>query len=92
MTTKTFMVVDTLNIRGRGVVLVGGKSFSDFIEIKSCDIEIITPNGEVLKGVAFKEWLLDSSPSLPDAIEAFFIRGMKKSDIPLGSMVRVQQE
>lgn len=92
MPRTTFKVVKTFNIEGHGVVLVGDKAFSDFLEIKSCDIEIITPNGDVLKGVAFKEWLLHASTPQPDDIEAFFIRGMKKSDIPIGSMVRVKQE
>jgi hypothetical protein len=92
MPMTTFKVVETLNIRGHGVVLVGDKSFSGFLEIKSCDIEIITPSGDVLKGVAFKEWLRGSSTPQSDKIEAFYIRGMKKSDIPIGSMVRVKQE
>ncbi len=92
MPRTTFKVVETFNIKGHGVILVGDKSFSDFHEIKSCDIEIITPNGDVLKGVAFKEWLLGSSTPQPNEIEAFFIRGMKKSEIPIGSMVRVKQE
>ena len=91
MPRTTFKVVEAFDIKGHGVVLVGGKSFSDFLQIKSCDVEIITPNGDVLKGIAFKEWVLGSSKPQPDAIEAFFIRGMKKSDIPIGSMVRVQQ-
>ena len=84
--------MEAFNIRGHGVVLVGDKSFSDFLEIKACDVEIITPNGDILKGVGFKEWLLGSSTPQQDEIEAFFIRGIKKSDIPIGSMVRVQQE
>ncbi len=92
MPMTTFKVVETINIKGRGVVLRGDKPFSDFLEIKSCDVEIITPNGDVLKGVAFKEWLLGSSTPQPDEIEAFFVRGMKKSDIPIGSLVRVKQE
>ena len=92
MPRTTFKVVEAFNIKGHGVVLMGDTSFPDFLEIKSCDIEIITPNGDVLKGVAFKEWLLGSSTPQPDEIEAFFIRGMKKSDIPIGSMVRVNQE
>ena len=84
--------MEAFDIKGHGVLLVGDKAFSDFLEIKSCDIEIITPNGDVLKGVAFKEWLHGSSTPQPDEIEAFFIRGMNKSDIPIGSMVRVEQE
>ena len=92
MPRTTFKVVGTFDIKGHGVVLVGDKAFSDFLEIKSCDVEIITPDGDVLKGVAFKEWLHGSSIPQPDEIEAFFIRGMNKSDIPLGSMVRVEQE
>ncbi|HTR45483.1 MAG TPA: hypothetical protein VMH06_07210 [Thermodesulfovibrionales bacterium] len=89
---RTFKVVEAFDIRGHGVLLVGDKAFSDFREIKTCDIEIIKPNGDVLKGVAFKEWLLYSTTPEPDEIEAFFIRGMNKSDIPIGSMVRVKQE
>ncbi len=92
MPRTTFKVVEAINIKGRGVVLRGDKPFSDFLEIKSCDVEIITPHGNVLKGVAFKEWLLGSSIPQPDEIEAFFIRGMKKSDIPIGSLVRIKQE
>ncbi len=92
MPNTTFKVIEAFNIRGHGVVLVGDKSFSDFLEIKSCDIEIITPNGDVLKGVAFKEWLLGSPKTQQDEIEAFFVRGMKKADIPIGSMVSVNQE
>jgi hypothetical protein len=92
MPRTTFKVVEAFDIRGRGVVLVGDKSFSDFLEAKSCDIEIITPNGDVLKGVAFKEWLLGSSTTQPGKIEAFFIRGMNKAEIPIGSMVSVEQE
>ncbi len=84
--------MEAFDIKGHGVLLVGDKAFSDFLEIKSCDIEIIKPNGDVLKGVAFKEWLHGSSTPQPDEIEAFFIRGMNKSDIPIGSMVRVKQE
>ena len=92
MPRTTFKVVETLNIRGHGVVLVGDKSVPDFLEIKSCDVEIITPNGDVLKGVAFKEWLLGSSSPQAAKIEAFFVKGMKKSDIPVGSIVRLNQE
>ena len=92
MPRTTFKVVETLNIRGHGVVLVGDKSVPDFLEIKSCDVEIITPNGDVLKGVAFKEWLLGSSSPQTAKIEAFFVKGMKKSDIPVGSIVRLNQE
>ncbi len=92
MAMTTFKVVEALSIRGHGVILVGDHSFSDFLEIKACDIEIITPNGDVLKGVAFKEWLLGSSTPRSDDIEAFYVRGMKKADIPIGSMVRVKQE
>jgi hypothetical protein len=92
MPRTTFKVVEAFDITGHGVVLVGDKSFSDFLEIKSCDIEISTPNGDVLKGAAFKEWLLHSTTPQPDAIEALFIRGMKKSDIPISSMVKVKQE
>jgi hypothetical protein len=91
MPRTTFKVVEAFNIRGHGVVLVGDKACSDFIEIRSCDIEIITPNGDVLRGVAFKEWLRRSSTPQPNGIEAFFIRGMLKADIPIGSMVRVTQ-
>jgi hypothetical protein len=92
MPRTTFKVVEAFNIKGHGVVLVGDKACSDFLEIKPCDIEIITPHGDVLKGVAFKEWLLRSSTPQPDETEAFFIRGRTKSEIPIGSMVRVNQE
>ena len=92
MPRTTFKVVEAFNIKGRGVVLLGDNSCSDFLEIKSCDIEITTPHGDVLKGVGFKEWLLRSSTPQPDETEAFFIRGMNKSDIPIGSMVRVKQD
>jgi len=85
-------VVEAFNIKGHGVVLVGDKACSDFLEIKPCDIEIITPHGDVLKGVAFKEWLLHSSTPQRDETEAFFIRGRTKSEIPIGSMVSVNQE
>jgi hypothetical protein len=91
MPWTTFKVVEAFNIKGRGVVLVGDKACSDFLEIKSCNIEIITPNGDVLKGVAFKEWLHRSSTPQPNEIGAFFIRGMIKADIPIGSMVSVKQ-
>jgi hypothetical protein len=87
-----FKVVEAFNVKGHGVILVGDRSFSDFLGIKSCEVEIITPNGDVLQGVAFKEWLLGSSTPQPNGINAFFIRGMKESDIPIGSMVRVKQE
>jgi hypothetical protein len=92
MPRTTFKVMEAFDIKGHGVLLVGDKAFSDFLEIKSCEIEIITPNGDVLKGVAFKEWLLHSTTPQSDEIEAFFIRGMKKSDIPISSMVKVKQE
>jgi hypothetical protein len=92
MPRTTFKVVEVFNIKGHGVVLIGDKSFSDFLGIKSCDVEIITPNGNVLQGVAFKEWLLGSSTPQLNEINAFFIRGMKESDIPIGSMVQVKQE
>ena len=92
MPSTTFKVVEAFSIRGHGVVLVGDNTFSEFLETKSCDVEIITPSGDVLKGVAFKEWLLGSSTPQPNQIEAFFVRGMNKADIPIGSMVRVKQE
>jgi hypothetical protein len=92
MPKTTFKVVETFDIKGHGVLLVGDKAFSDFLEIKSCDIEIITPDGDILKGIAFKEWLLRSSTPQTDEIEAFFIRGMNKSNIPIGSLVSVKQE
>ena len=92
MLRTTFKVVEAFNIKGHGVVLVGDKACSGFLEIKPCDIEIITPHGDVLKGVAFKEWLLHSSTPQPDETEAFFVRGRTKSEIPIGSMVRVNQE
>jgi hypothetical protein len=92
MPRTTFKVVEAINVKGHGVVLVGDKPLSDFLEIKSCDVEIITPNGDILKGVAFKEWLLGSSTPQPGEIEAFYIKGMNKTDIPIGSMVRVKQE
>jgi hypothetical protein len=92
MPRKTFKVVEAFNIKGHGVVVVGDKACSDFLEIKACDIEIIMPNGDVLKDVCFKEWLLRSSTPQPDETDAFFIRGRTKSEIPIGSMVRVKQE
>jgi hypothetical protein len=55
MPRKTFKVVEAFNIKGHGVVVVGDKACSDFLEIKACDIEIIMPNGDVLKDVCFKE-------------------------------------
>ena len=87
MARTTFKVVEAFDIKGFGVLLVGDKSFSHLLEIKSCDIEIITPNGDVLKGIAFKEWFHRSSTPQLDAIEAFFVRG---ADIPIGSKVKSQ--
>jgi hypothetical protein len=59
-------VVEAFSIKGHGVVILGDKAFSDFLGIKSCDIEIVKPIGDVMKGVAFKEWLLRSSTPQPD--------------------------
>ncbi len=91
MPSTTFTVVDAFDIRGRGVVIVGDKSFSDFLEIKQCNVEITTPTGDVLRCIAFKEWLHPSSTPHPEDAEAFFIRERSKSQIPIGSVVKVTQ-
>jgi hypothetical protein len=91
MRSTTFTVVDAFDIKGRGVVIVGDKAFLDFLEIKQCDVEITIPTGDVLRCIAFKEWLLPSSTPHPDDTEAFFVRGRSKSEIPIGSVVKVTQ-
>jgi hypothetical protein len=91
MPSITFTVVDAFDIRGRGVVIVGDKAFSNFLEIKQCDVEITTPTGAFLRCIAFREWLRPSSTPHPDDTEAFFIRGRSKSEIPIGSVVKVTQ-
>lgn len=91
MSSLTFTVIDAFDIKGRGVVIVGDKTFSDFLEIKRCDFEVTTPTGDVLRCTAFKEWLHPSSTPHPDDTEAFFIRGRSKAEIPVGSVVKATQ-
>ncbi len=54
-------------------------------------VRVSYESGAVLRCIAFKEWLLPSSTPHPDNIEAFFVRGRSKSEIPVGSVVKVTQ-
>jgi len=91
MPSTTFNVVDSIDIRGRGVVLVSDKTFSDFLEVKCCNVEITTPNGTVLKDVGYKEWVHRGSAVQEEEIEALFIKKRTSFEIPIGSFVKITQ-
>jgi hypothetical protein len=89
MPSTAFRVVETLDIRGRGVVLVGDKTLHGLPEFSHCSVEITTPNGAALRDIAYKEWIHLRSTSHPEETEALFIKKKTSFDIPVGSLVRV---
>ena len=78
-------VEETFTITGRGIVaLLNGET--DLGVGKPYKVEILTPEGKMLKTEAFKEWLLRKNPE-PIEKEGFLLMNLSKKDVPIGSVV-----
>ncbi|MFL6681067.1 MAG: hypothetical protein ACJ8IK_22195 [Burkholderiaceae bacterium] len=78
--TNEFAIVETFEIADRGAV--AGRDVG-----RALRVELIKPSGEVVSTEAFKEWLLRRQPE-PTENEAFMLKGLRKGDVPAGTVLR----
>jgi hypothetical protein len=78
-----FAIVEVFEITGRGIIaaldaLTGRAVYG------AHKVQVLKPTGEVISTEAYKESLLRRQPT-PVENDAFLLKGLKKSDVPVGS-------
>jgi len=81
-------IVEVFQVSGRGLV-VAAEETTDLPVARSLSARIVRPDGTVVEAEAFKEWLLRRNPA-PIEKEAFLLRGLAKSDVPIGSDLHLE--
>lgn len=90
MPSFTYSIVETFEITNRGLVILGEATCDDIHVGKECQISIVTPSGQTLTRKGYKEWLLRRTPE-PLEKEAYLVKGISKSDVPVGSVATITQ-
>ncbi len=81
-------IVETFEITGRGAAVIIDEVPQRSVG-KPHQVEILTPDGEVIRAEAYKEWLLRRQPT-PIEKEAYLLKGIHKNRIPPGSGSRLR--
>jgi hypothetical protein len=85
MTTE-YEIVEVFEITGRGALVL----IDEFTERSVGNlhkVEVLTPEGRVVRADAHKEYLLRRQPT-PTETEGYLLTGVHKSAIPTGSRLR----
>jgi hypothetical protein len=82
------VVIETFDITGRGVVAVVAETV-DFGVGKELRVVITRPDETSFEAQAFQEWLLRRQPA-PVEHTGFLLRGVTRSDVPIGSRLEVK--
>ena len=90
MPSLTYSVIDTFEIKNRGLVILGDSTCEAISVGKECQIVIVTPSGQKLTRKGYKEWLLRRTPD-PLENEAYLVVGISKSEVPVGSVATITQ-
>jgi hypothetical protein len=84
--TDEHQVIETFEISGRGAVAV----IADVTERRPgrpYRAEVVDPAGTIVAAEAYKEFLLRHQP-IPAEREAYWLKGLHKTDVPPGSCLR----
>ena len=84
--TNEFAVVETFEILRRGAVAVVDKPTGRDVG-RALRVELVKLSGEVVSTEAFKEYFLRRQPE-PTENEAFMLKGLRKGDVPVGTVLR----
>ena len=84
--TNDFAIVETFYVSGRGAVAVLDEP-TGRDEGRPHRVQLLKPSGEAVSAMASKEWLLRHQPVVHEK-EAFMLRGIRKSDLPPGTLIR----
>jgi hypothetical protein len=84
--TSDFAIVETFEVSRRGAVAVLA-TFTGRPVGCAHRVQLLKPSGETVTTDAFKEWLLRRQPE-PVESEAFVLKGVRKADIPAGTVLR----
>lgn len=79
-------VIETFQIDGRGLVVVVDGT-SNLPVGRSLPVEIETPRGQWITTVAYREWPRREAP-LDDEHDAYLLEGLRRDDVPVGSILR----
>jgi hypothetical protein len=84
--TSDFAIVETFEVSGRGAVAVL-EAFTGRSVGRAHRVQLLNPSGETVNAEASKEWLLRRG-SEPVESEAFVLKGVRKVDLPAGTVLR----
>lgn len=81
-------IIDVFEITGRGaVVLIGG--ITDRSVTKPHRVELLKPDGGVVRTEAYKDIPLGRRPDAPPLDkEGYWLKDLHKPDVPIGSRLR----
>jgi hypothetical protein len=82
-------VAEAFQISGRGNAVTVDQT-TDLPVAKTLTARLTRPDGTVVVADAHKEWLLRRSTSEAEEKEAFLLRGLDTSDVPLGSDLHLE--
>lgn len=82
-------IIDCFQIGGRGTIVLVPK-ITGLRVAKPLLATITCPDGVQFSAVAFKEYLLRRKPVV-DETEGYFLRDIKKEEIPEGSHVEISE-
>lgn len=80
-------IADTFQINDRGLGVAVAQT-TDLPVAKRLAATVIRPDGTVMEVDAFKERLVRRTPE-PVGVEAFLLMGLSKTDVPIGSELRL---
>lgn len=81
-----YAVIEVFEITGRGAVVLIAETTDRSVR-EPHRVEIITPDGKVVKTEAYKEFLLRRQPT-PVEKEGYLLKGLHKPEVPVGSRLR----
>lgn len=81
-----YNITNVFEITERGAVVLIAET-TDLSVRHPHPVEVITPDGKVMKTEAYKEFLLRSAPT-PVEEEGYVFKGLHKPDVPIGSRLR----
>ena len=85
MNDKSYKVVDTFVIEGRGlVVIIDG--LTELNVGNPHKVEVQTKTGETFTSESYKEWLCIRHPK-PIEKEAYLLKDLQKEQVPIGSKI-----
>jgi hypothetical protein len=85
---QKYRILETFDITGRGVAVVI-EEIPEFSVGKALLAKVICPDGTGIEATAYREWLLRRSPE-PIEKCAFLLRGLEKSQVPVGSYLQIE--